>query len=419
VSATATLATKTETPAFDVRATRAEFPILSTEMQGRPLVYLDSAASTQKPKVVIDTLRQVYEADYANIHRGIYDLSQRASALHDEARHKVQRFIKARDWREIVFTRNATEAINIVAQCFTAPDLQAGDEILVTEMEHHANIVPWQMIAEAKGARVVPAPVTDTGELDLEAFERLITGRTRMISLVWVSNVLGTINPVSEIVGMARARGIPVLIDAAQAVQHLPVDVQALDADFIAFSAHKLYGPSGVGVLWGKAQHLDAMPPYQGGGDMIERVSFKGTTWNEIPFKFEAGTPDIAGIIALGAAIDFVEGIGIEAIASHEAELLAYGTRAIQQVPGLRLIGTARHKASVLTFTLEGAHPQDIGMIVDLDGIAIRTGHHCAMPLHERFGLAASARASFGIYNTTDDIDALTRSLHRVAGMFQ
>jgi len=405
--------------AFDVQAIRAEFPILSTEMQGRPLVYLDSAASTQKPRVVIDALAHVYEADYANIHRGIYDLSQRASAMHDAARRKVERFINAGDWREIVFTRNATEAINIVAQCFTAPTLQPGDDILVTEMEHHANIVPWQMIADAKGARVVPAPVTDVGEIDLDAFERLITPRTRMIAVVWVSNVLGTINPVAEIVAMARARGIPVLIDAAQAVQHLPVDVQALDADFIAFSGHKLYGPSGVGVLWGKAAHLDAMPPYQGGGDMIERVSFSGTTWNEIPFKFEAGTPDIAGIIALGTAIDFIEGIGIEAIASHEAELLAYGTRALQQVPGLRLIGTAPDKASVLTFTLEGAHPQDIGMMLDLDGIAIRTGHHCAMPLHERFGLAASARASIGVYNTTDDIDALTRSLHRVAGMFQ
>jgi len=417
--AEAALALDETRPAFDVEAIRAEFPILSTEMQGRPLVYLDSAASTQKPRAVIDALSGVYERDYANIHRGIYDLSQRASALHDEARQKVQRFISAKTWREVVFTRNATEAINLVAQCFTAPKLEPGHEILVTEMEHHANIVPWQMIAEAKGATVVAAPVTDAGELDLEAFERLIGPRTRMISVVWVSNVLGTINPVAEIIALARARGIPVLIDAAQAVQHLPVDVEALDADFIAFSGHKLYGPSGVGVLWGKAAHLDAMPPYQGGGDMIERVSFKGTTWNEIPFKFEAGTPDIAGIIALGAAIDFVERIGIEAIAAHEAQLLAYATRAVQQVPGLRLIGTASDKASVLTFTLEGAHPQDIGTMLDLDGIAIRTGHHCAMPLHERFGLAASARASLGVYNTEADIDALTRSLRRVASMFQ
>jgi cysteine desulfurase / selenocysteine lyase len=419
VSQAATLAVPATAPAFDVEAIRAEFPILGTEMQGRPLVYLDSAASTQKPRAVIEALAHVYEADYANIHRGIYDLSQRASALHDEARRKVQRFIGAGDWREIVFTRNATEAINIVAQCFARPRLGPGDEILVTEMEHHANIVPWQMIAEATGATVVPAPVTDTGELDMASFERLIGPRTRMIAVVWVSNVLGTVNPVDEIVALAKAHGIPVLLDAAQAVQHLPVDVQALGADFIAFSSHKLYGPSGVGVLWGKAAHLDAMPPYQGGGDMIERVSFKGTTWNEIPFKFEAGTPDIAGIIALGAAIDFVESIGIEAIAAHEADLLAYGTRAIQQVPGLRLIGTARNKASVLTFTLEGAHPQDIGTMLDLDGIAIRTGHHCAMPLHERFGLAASARASFGVYNTEAEIDALTRSLHHVAGLFQ
>ncbi len=424
MSAAATLAPRNDAArsdggAFDVAAIRADFPILATEMQGRPLVYLDSAASTQKPRAVIDALAHVYAHDYANIHRGIYDLSQRASALHDEARRKVQRFIKAEDWREIVFTRNATEAINIVANCFTAPGLRLGDEILVTEMEHHANIVPWQMVAEPRGARVVAAPVTDAGELDLEAFERLIKPQTRMIAVVWVSNVLGTINPVASIVALARAHGIPVLIDAAQAVQHLPVDVQALDADFIAFSSHKLYGPSGVGVLWGKAAHLDAMPPYQGGGDMIERVSFKGTSWNEIPFKFEAGTPDIAGIIALGAAVDYVESIGIAAIAAHEAELLAYATRAIQQVPGLRLIGTARDKASVLTFTLEGAHPQDIGTMLDLDGIAIRTGHHCAMPLHERFGLAASARASLGVYNTHADIDALTRSLHRVAGMFQ
>jgi cysteine desulfurase/selenocysteine lyase len=419
VTQAATLATRTAAPAFDVAAVRAAFPILATEMQGRPLIYLDSAASTQKPRAVIDALTHVYEADYANIHRGIYDLSQRASALHDEARRKVQRFIGAADWREIVFTRNATEAINIVAQCFARPRLREGDEILVTEMEHHANIVPWQMVAEATGARVVPAPVTDAGELDMAAFAGLIGPRTKMIAVVWVSNVLGTVNPVDEIVALGKAAGVPVLLDAAQAVQHLPVDVAALGADFIAFSGHKLYGPSGVGVLWGKAAHLDAMPPYQGGGDMIERVSFSGTTWNEIPFKFEAGTPDIAGIIALGAAIDFIEGIGIEAVADHEAALLAYGTRAIQQVPGLRLIGTAKEKASVLTFTLEGAHPQDIGMLLDLDGIAIRTGHHCAMPLHERFGLAASARASFGVYNTEADIDALTSSLHRVAGMFQ
>ena len=406
-------------PVFDAEAVRAEFPILSTEMQGRPLVYLDSAASTQKPRSVIDTLVRVYEADYANIHRGIYDLSQRATALHDEARRKVQRFIKAEDWREIVFTRNATEAINIVAQCFARPLLSAGDEILVTEMEHHANIVPWQMVASATGAKVVAAPVTDEGEIDMAAFERLVGPRTKLIAVAWVSNVLGTVNPVEAIVALGKAHGIPVLLDAAQAVQHMPVDVQATGADFIAFSGHKMYGPSGVGVLWGKAGHLEAMPPYQGGGDMIERVSFKGTTWNELPFKFEAGTPDIAGIIALGAAIDFIERIGIEAIAAHEASLLAYATRALHQVPGLRPIGTAANKASVLALTLEGAHPQDVGTMLDLDGIAIRTGHHCAMPLHDRLGLAASARASIGVYNTKSDIDALVSSLNRIAGMFQ
>ncbi|MEZ5905806.1 MAG: cysteine desulfurase [Geminicoccaceae bacterium] len=286
-------------------------------------------------------------------------------------------------------------------------------------MEHHANIVPWQMVAGPRGARVVAAPVTDAGELDLDAFERLIGERTRMIAVAWISNVLGTVNPVAELVAMARRHGVPILLDAAQAVQHTSVDVAALDADFIAFSGHKMYGPSGVGVLWGKAAHLDAMPPYQGGGDMIERVSFAGTTWNEIPFKFEAGTPDIAGIIALGAAVDFIEGLGIEAIAAHETALLAYAMRALQQVPGLRLFGTARDKASVLAFELEGAHPQDIGMLLDLDGIAIRTGHHCAMPLHERLGMSASARASIGVYNNEADIDALVRSLGRVAEMFQ
>ena len=404
--------------AYDVTRVRADFPILATRMNDRPLVYLDTAASAQKPRAVIDALTRFYERDYANIHRGIYDLSQRATAMDDEARRKVQRFLGAADWREIVFTRNATEAINLVAAAFLRPRLRPGDEILVTEMEHHANIVPWQMAAEATGAHVVAAPVTDAGELDLDAFNQRIGPRTRMIAVAWVSNVLGTVNPVEELVRLAQAQGIPILLDAAQAVQHIPVDVRALGVDFLAFSGHKLYGPSGVGVLYGKATHLDAMPPYQGGGDMIERVSFQGTTWNEIPFKFEAGTPDIAGIVALGAAIDYVEGLGLEAIAAHEQALLAYATRALNQIPGLRLIGTAAEKCSVLTFALAGVHPQDIGTMLDLDGIAVRTGHHCAMPLHERMGLSASARASIGLYTTTDDIDALVRSLGRVAEMF-
>lgn len=406
-------------PGYDVAQVRKDFPILATRMNDRPLVYLDTAASAQKPRAVIETLKRFYEQDYANIHRGVYDLSQRATAAHDEARRKVQRFLNAADWREIVFTRNATEAINLVAASFLRPRLQPGDEILITEMEHHANIVPWQLVAAQTGAKVVAAPVNDEGELVLDAFTRRISERTRMIGVVWVSNVLGTVNPVHELVGIARGRGIPILIDAAQAVQHIPVDVQELGADFLVFSGHKLYGPSGVGVLHGRAEHLEAMPPYQGGGDMIDRVSFEGTTWNEIPFKFEAGTPDIAGIVALGAAIDYVDGLGLDAIARHEGELLAYATRAINQVPGVRLIGTAARKCSVLTFAMDGVHPQDIGAMLDLDGIAVRTGHHCAMPLHERFGLGASARASIGLYTTREEIDTFVRSLGRVAEMFQ
>lgn len=388
-------------------------------MQGRPLVYLDSAASSQKPYSVINAIKDFYEEDYANIHRGIYDLSQRATAAHDEARRKVQRFLRAADWREIVFTRNATESVNLVAQSFVRPLLEPGDEILVTEMEHHANIVPWQMIAAGCGAKVVAAPVSEDGEIDMDAWRERLNTRTRFVSMPWVSNVLGTVNPIEDMISVAHHAGVAVLIDAAQAVQHFPVDVQALDADFLVFSGHKTYGPSGVGVLWAKAAHLESMPPYQGGGDMIERVSFSGTTWNEIPFKFEAGTPDVAGIVGLGVALDFLEGVGLEAIEGHETELMRYAMRAIKQVPGLRVFGTPRHKCAAIAFTMEGAHPQDIGMMLDLDGIAIRTGHHCAMPLHERFGLTASARASFGVYSEASDVDALVESLHRVAGMFQ
>ena len=413
------LAARAARPDYDIERVRRDFPILATRMNDRPLVYLDTAASAQKPRAVIDTLKRFYEQDYANIHRGVYDLSQRATAAHDAARRKVQAFVNAADWREIVFTRNATEAINLVAASFLRPQLEPGDEILVTEMEHHANIVPWQMAADATGARVIAAPVTDSGELDMAAFAERINGRTRMLAVAWVSNVLGTVNPVHDLVRLARERGLPILIDAAQAVQHIPVDVQELDADFLAFSGHKLYGPTGVGVLHGKAEHLEAMPPYQGGGDMIERVSFAGTTWNEIPFKFEAGTPDIAGIVAFGAAIDYVEALGLDDIALHEAEVLAHATRALNQIPGLRLIGTAPKKCSVLTFALEGVHPQDLAALLDLDGIAIRTGHHCAMPLHERFGLAASARASIGLYTSFEDIDTFVASLRRAGGMLQ
>ena len=403
---------------LDVAAVRASFPILRTAMNGRPLVYLDSAASTQKPQAVIDALSGFYEHDYANIHRGIYDLSQRATALHDEARRKIQRLIGARDWREVIFTRNATEGVNLVARSFLRPKLRAGDEILVTEMEHHANIVPWQIVAAEVGAKVVPAPITTTGDLDIAAFRERIGPPTRMIAVGWVSNVLGTVNPVEDLVALAHGAGVPILIDGAQAVQHRPVDVARLGADFLVFSGHKMYGPSGTGVLWGKAELLEAMPPYQGGGDMIERVSFDGTTFNDIPFRFEAGTPDIAGIAALGTAVDFIESIGIEAIHDHETALMAHMERAVRQVPGLRLIAEPRERSGALTFVMEGCHPQDIGTILDLDGIAIRTGHHCAMPLHDRLGLAASARASLGVYNDESDVEALVRSLHRVAGMF-
>ena len=404
---------------LDVEAVRARFPILRTQMQGRPLVYLDSAASTQKPDRVIARLTRFYERDYANIHRGVYELSQRASALHDEARRKVQRFLGARDWREIVFVRNATEGINLVAWSFLRPKLEPGDEILVTEMEHHANIVPWQIVAGERGAKVVPAPITDAGEIDLAAFAERITARTRMIAVVWVASVLGTVNPVEEIVALARAKGVPVLIDAAQAVQHRAVDVAALGCDFLVFSGHKTYGPSGVGVLYGRAERLEAMPPWQGGGDMIERVSFEGTSFNEIPFRFEAGTPDIAGIVALGEALDYLGELGLERVERHEAALIGHAQRALAQIPGLRILGEPRERRGALAFTLEGAHPQDIGMLLDLEGIAVRTGHHCAMPLHARFGLSASARMSVGVYNTEAEIDALAAGLRRIAAMFQ
>ena len=409
----------TMAPVFDVEAVRRHFPILKEQMQGRPLVYLDTAASAQKPDIVIDEIKRFYEHDYANIHRGVYEFSQRSTALHDAARRKVQGFLNAASWREIVFTRNTTEAINLVAHSYLLPRLGAGDEILVSEMEHHANIVPWQIVAGMTGAKVVPAPVTDAGELDWEGFKARLGPRTKMVAIAHVSNVLGTINPVHDIVRLAHGAGAPVLLDSSQAVQHTRVDVRDIGADFLAFTGHKLYGPSGVGTLWAREEHLEAMPPWQGGGDMIERVSFAGTTWNEVPFKFEAGTPDIAGAIALGKAIDFVKTIGIDAIARHETAMLDYAMRGLNQVPGFKVLGRAPDKVGVISFTLEGAHPQDVGTMLDLDGIAIRTGHHCAMPLHERFGLTGSARASIGVYTNEADLDALTASLKRVAVMFQ
>jgi cysteine desulfurase / selenocysteine lyase len=405
-------------PAFDARRARRDFPCLQQSIHGRPLVFLDSAASAQKPAVVIDEVARVLREDYANIHRGVYTLSQRATDLHEGARRRVQRFVGARDAREIVFTRNATEGINLVAQSFIRPGVTAGDEILISAMEHHANIVPWQLLQAQTGIRLVVAPVSEAGELLLDELEARLTSRTRLVSLVWVSNALGTINPVADVIALAHRRGIPVLLDAAQAVQHLPVYVAELDCEFLVFSGHKIYGPSGIGILYGKADLLEAMPPYQGGGEMIASVSFERTEFDDIPYKFEAGTPAIEAAAGLAAALDYLDRHGLEAIAAHEAALLAYATRAMQQVPGLRLVGTARHKCSVLSFVMENAHPQDIGTVLDLDGIAVRTGNHCAQPLLERLGHSATARASLGLYNTEDDIDALVASLGRIATMF-
>jgi cysteine desulfurase/selenocysteine lyase len=404
---------------FSVEAVRAQFPILATRMRGRPLVYLDSAASAQKPRAVIEALARFYEHDYANIHRGVYELSQRASALHEEARREVAHFLGSRDPREIVFVRNATEGVNLVAYAFLEPRLEPGDEILVTEMEHHANIVPWQLVAGRRGARVVPVPITDEGELRVEDVAERIGPRTRMLAVTWVSNVLGTINPVQAIAELARRRGVPLLVDGAQAAPHLPIDVRSLGADFLVFSGHKTYGPSGVGVLWGRAELLEAMPPWQGGGDMIERVSFAGTTFNTIPFRFEAGTPDIAGIYALGVALGWLRGLGLEAVRAHEEALVGYALERLARVPGLRVLGSPRARAAVVAFTIDGLHPQDVGTLLDLDGIAIRTGHHCAMPLHERLGLPASARASMGVYTSAADIDALAASLERIVARFR
>jgi cysteine desulfurase / selenocysteine lyase len=405
-------------PGLDVARVRADFPCLQQTIHGRPLVFLDTAASAQKPAVVIDAMARMLREDYANIHRGVYDLSERATELHEGARATAQRFINAASAREIVFTRNATEGINLVAQSFVGPRVGPGDQVLVTGLEHHANIVPWQLLAERTGLELAVAPINDEGELLLDRFEDLLSERTKLVSVTWVSNALGTVNPVRDIIALAHARGLPVLLDGAQAVQHMPVDVRDLDCEFLVFSGHKLYGPSGIGVLYGKAELLEAMPPYQGGGEMIASVSYARTEFNEIPYKFEAGTPAIEAAVGLAAAIDYVEALGLDNIAAHEAALLAHGTRRLQQIPGLRLVGTARDKCSVLAFVMDGAHPQDIGTLLDLDGIAVRTGHHCAQPTIERLGHSATARASIGLYNNEEDLDALARSLRRIASKF-
>ncbi len=412
------LSQRTAAPAFDVEAVRKDFPILHQQIRGKPLVYLDSAATSQKPRAVIDAIARYYFEDNANVHRGVHLLSERATKDYEDAREKVRRFVNAAHAHEIVFVRGTTEAINLVAQTYGRNKLRAGDEILVTEMEHHSNIVPWQLLCEEKGATLRVAPIDDEGQLQLEELERLLGPRTRLLALAHVSNALGTVNPVRRIVEMAHRRKVPVLLDGAQAVPHLAVDVQALGCDFYAFSGHKLFGPTGIGVLYGRSELLEQMPPWQGGGDMISSVTFEKTTWNKLPYKFEAGTPDIAGAVGLGAAIDYLGGLGLAAVATHEHDLLSYGTAALAQVPGLRLIGTAKEKAAVLSFVLGDIHPHDVGTVLDREAIAIRTGHHCAQPLMRRFGVAATARASLAFYNRRQDIDALVSGLHKVREIF-
>jgi cysteine desulfurase/selenocysteine lyase len=403
---------------LDPAAVRGDFPVLSQMVHGRPLVYLDNAATTQKPQVVIETLQQYYSHDNANIHRGVHTLSQRSTEAYEHVRGEVRAFLNARYDHEIVYVRGATEAINLVASSYGGQVLGPGAEVIVSGMEHHSNIVPWQMVCERTGAKLKVIPVSDDGQLDMDAYAGLLSDRTRIVALVHVSNSLGTINPVQEAVRMAHAAGARVLLDGAQAVSHTPVDVQALGCDFYAFSGHKVLGPTGIGVLYGKTELLDSMPPYQGGGDMIETVTFERTTYNSLPAKFEAGTPHIAGAIGLGAALRYLHQAGLERIAAHEADLLSYATQRIGEVPGLRVIGTAPDKAAILSFVMDVAHPHDIGTILDLHGVAIRTGHHCTMPLMHRFGVPATARASFALYNTKDDVDALIRALHVVREVF-
>ena len=404
--------------AFDVQRVRRDFPILNQRVHGKPLVYLDNAATTQKPQAVIDAMIRSYAEENANIHRGVHLLSERATRAYEEAREKVQKFLNAPDPREVIFVRGTTEAINLVAQTFGRANIGRGDEVLITEMEHHSNIVPWQLICEEKGAQLKVIPITDEGELRMDLVDGLLTDRTKIVAVVHVSNSLGTINPVASIVEKAHARGIPVLVDGAQAVAHMPVDLQALGCDFYALSGHKLFGPTGIGVLWGRLPLLEKMPPYQGGGDMISAVTFKKTTYNVVPNKFEAGTPNISGSIGLGAAIDYLNGIDNAAMQAYEAELLAYGTKALTSVPGIRMVGTASKKASILSFVMEDVHPHDIGTILDQEGVAIRTGHHCTQPLMERMSVPATARASLALYNTKEEIDALVGALARVREIF-
>lgn len=405
-------------PGLDVARIRADFPILRQEVRGRPIVFLDSAASAQKPQSVIDAELGLYTREYANVHRGVYYFSERSTELFEGAREKVRRFINAGSEREIIFVRGTTEAINLVAQTFGRKRVGPGDEVLITEMEHHANIVPWQLLCEQVGAKLRAVPVADNGELKLETLDALLTPRTRIFAVTHVSNALGTVNPVKELIRRAHAKGIPVLVDGAQSLPHFPVDVRDLDADFYAFSGHKMFGPTGIGVLYGKEALLEAMPPWQGGGDMILTVSLEKTVYNKLPYRFEAGTPNIAGAVGLGAAIDYLERVGMENVAAHDRELMAYATEALEAVPGLKLIGRAAQRSGALSFVMEDIHPHDIGTILDREGVAIRTGHHCAQPIMKCFRVPATARASLALYNTREDVDALVRGLHKVREMF-
>ncbi|WIG95196.1 cysteine desulfurase [Myxococcus sp. SDU36] len=404
---------------FDVKKVREDFPILHQEVRGRPLVYLDSAATAQKPQAVIDALVRFYQHDNANVHRGVHVLSERATEAYEGAREAVRRFINARDAKEIVFVRGTTEAINLVAQTYGREHIGAGDEVLITQMEHHANIVPWRMLCEQTGAVLKVIPVDDRGELVLDAVDALLTERTRILAVTQVSNALGTVVPVKELTRRAHAKGIPVLVDGAQAVTHFPVDVQDLGCDFYAFSGHKMFGPTGIGVLYGRKERLEAMPPYQGGGDMILSVTMEKVTYNRVPYRFEAGTPNLEGAVGLAAAIRYLEALGMENVAAHDRELLAYATQALESVPGLRMVGTAREKSAVLSFMLAEVHPHDVGTILDREGICIRTGHHCAQPVMQHFKVPATSRASLALYNTREDVDALVRGLHKVLEVFQ
>lgn len=408
----------TTATSFDIAAVRADFPILESTAHGKPLVYLDNAATTQKPQVVLDALADYYRSSNANVHRGVHYLSGRATDLFEAARVKVARFVGAAEARELIFTRNATEGINLVAQTWGRANIREGDEILVSAIEHHSNIVPWYMLAAEKGATLRVIPMFDSGELDLAALPGLLSPRTRLVAISALSNALGTVTPLPEIIAAAHDAGAVVLVDGAQAAYHMPVDVRALDCDFFVLTGHKLYGPTGIGALYGKAALLEAMPPWMGGGDMIASVTFERCTWNVIPNKFEAGTPDISGAIGLGVAVDYVSAIGMDRIQAHERELLAYGTQALSDIDDLTIIGTAPRKASILSFVMEGIHPHDLGTIVDREGVAIRTGQHCAQPVMDRLGIPATARASLAMYNTREDIDALAAALRKARQVF-